>query len=50
MRITIPPGRKYLGPLRIVSKMPRVIPIFLGDTVKQSILLTMIFALAGLYL
>jgi len=30
--------------------MPRVIPVFLGDTVKQSILLTMIFALAGLYL
>ncbi len=50
VRITIPPGRKCLGPLRIASKMPRVIPVFLGDTVKQSILLTMIFALAGLYL
>lgn len=48
VRVSIPPGRKCLGPLWIASKMPRVIPGFLGDTVKHLILLTMILALAGL--
>lgn len=47
VRISIPPGRECLGPLWIASKMPRVIPVFLGDTVKYLILLTMILTLAG---